>query len=71
MNKAQEILSIIGEEGKFGDFKIGDICTHPTFGVCKITKFDEPRGLIQVKWPENSSSQAHWSLVEPSTLKKT
>lgn len=53
------------------NFKVGDICTHPTFGKCKVTMLDKARGLVQVKWPENSSSQAHWSLVEPKTLKKS
>lgn len=58
-------------EEEYQGFKVGDICTHPTFGKCKVTMFDKARGLIQVKWPENSSSQAHWSLVEPETLKKS
>jgi hypothetical protein len=31
---------------------------------------DEPRNLIQVRWPENSSSHAYWALVMPCTLRK-
>ena len=52
------------------NLKIDDLCWHPTFGTCKVTGFDEARGLVQVKWPENSSSRAYWSLVEPATLTK-
>lgn len=48
---------------------VDDLYWHPVFGVCRIVSFDR-RGLVQVRWPENSSSQAFWSLVEPDCLKK-
>jgi hypothetical protein len=49
--------------------EIGTLCWHPTFGVCRVILLD-PRGLVQVRWPEYSSSQAFFSLVEPGTLKE-
>lgn len=50
------------------ELKVGDLRWHPEFGLCKVILFDIARGLVQVRWPENSSSQAFWSLVEPETL---
>jgi hypothetical protein len=44
--------------------------THPTFGVCRVMSFDKARGLVMVRWPEFSSSDAFFSLVAPETLKR-
>jgi hypothetical protein len=70
MNKAQE-LAKLAEENTLDDFKVGDLCSHDTLGSCKVTMLDKARGLVQIRYPENSTgSQAFWALVEPKTLKK-